>query len=161
MPNWIKGTMKLRGKRENIRRFFNECLEGSCDNSREESVKDNSRDDYLEFVFKNTPYVSETRRMFVEDGVVEMFQEEGVCCVKIFQAWSFSSRESGDLGVLQKIADKFCIDIRLFGIECGMEFIQEVIVKHSDKDGKHPRIVDNCITFEDWDWECPFPYMGG
>ena len=29
MPNWIEGTMKLRGKRENIRRFFLEGLDPS------------------------------------------------------------------------------------------------------------------------------------
>ena len=29
MPNWIEGTMKLRGKRQDIRRFFLEGLEPS------------------------------------------------------------------------------------------------------------------------------------
>lgn len=29
MPNWIEGTMKLRGKQEDIKRFFREGLDQS------------------------------------------------------------------------------------------------------------------------------------
>lgn len=161
MPNWIDGTMKLRGKREDIKRFFNERVEGSSGFTREESVEDRSNENELEFIFKNEPWVEGTRRMFIKDGDVFMLQEEGVCCVNIKQAWSFSSREEKDLEVLQEIADKFHIDIRLYGIECGVEFVQEVIVRHCDENGRSPRIIDNCIQYENWDWDCPFPNMGG
>lgn len=30
MPNWIKGTLKVRGEQENIKRFLSEQLENAC-----------------------------------------------------------------------------------------------------------------------------------
>lgn len=45
MPNWIKGTMKLRGKRQDIARFFREGLDASGRHKLEDQVKDDSGED--------------------------------------------------------------------------------------------------------------------
>lgn len=56
MPNWIEGTLKLRGKREDIRRFLKNEITASTwygetpDVS--EQVIDDSGDDYLDFGFE-------------------------------------------------------------------------------------------------------------
>ena len=153
MPNWIEGTMKLKGKREDIKRFFNEGLEPSswCGevNKLDDQVKDISGDDYLEYVFRNEPHICGTRRMFITGSYASMFNNEGVCCFDIKQAWGFDAAE------LEEISKKFNIDIKVYGIECGMEFCQEILVES----GK--TVYAKEIKYDDWDWECPFPNMGG
>lgn len=153
MPNWIEGTMKLRGKRENIKRFFDEGLKPSSlfgeINKLDDQVKDESGDDYLEYSFKDEPYICGTRRMFITDSYTNMFAEDGVCCFDIKQAWGFEAKE------LEKISAKFNVDIRVYGIEMGMQFCEEILIEN----GK--TIYAKKIKYDDWDWECPFPKMGG
>ena len=153
MPNWIEGTMKLRGKRENIKRFFEEGLEPSSwfgeKNKLDDQVKDESGDDHLEYSFKDEPHICGTRRMFITDSYASMWDEIGVCCFDIKQAWGFDAKE------LEKISEKFNVDIRVYGIEMGMQFCEEILIEN----GKI--IYDKEIKYDDWDWECPFPKMGG
>ena len=58
MPNWIEGTLKLRGKRVDIIRFFREGLEPSTPIDSENQVTDYSDDDVLEFNFKDWTYIT-------------------------------------------------------------------------------------------------------
>ncbi len=165
MPNWIEGTMKLRGKRVDIKRFINEGIQGYDflgENKRPktEYIKDNSTCDEIDFEIFNDPHVNGTRRMFVLPTSAYMYNEEGVCVFNIRQAWSFSARDT-DIDNLIAIADKYQVDIRLFGIERGVEFMQEVIVHHGSDSEKGKLKLNNCISFENWEWECPFPGMGG
>lgn len=160
MPNWIEGTMKLRGKREDIKRFFLEGLEPSTwageINNLSDQVIDNSADDDLDFSFRDEPHIKDTRRAFITDDNVYMDDEAGVACVNVKQAWAFDAgRDTEDLDNWKAISDKFNVDIKLYGIECGMEFTQEVIIIR----GCRP--IVNKKHYEDWDWECPFPNMGG
>ena len=157
MPNWIKGTMKLRGKREDIYRFFKEGLDPSNwpkPEDRENQVIDESGENYLDFSFKNEPHIAGTRRAFITDDNVFMEDAEGIVCVDVKQAWAFDASEN-DLLNWKAISDKYNLDIRLFGIECGMQFTQEIIIIRGRK------AIANVRWYEDWDWECPFPNMGG
>lgn len=153
MPNWIEGTMKLRGKQENIKRFFDEGLEPSSyfgeENKLEDQVQDESEDGFLEYHFRNEPHICGTRRMFITDSYADMYDEDGVCCFDIKQAWDFDAKE------LERISEKFNIDIRVYGIECGREFCKEILIE------KGKTIYDKEIEYGDWFWECPFPKMGG
>lgn len=153
MPNWIKGTMKLRGKREDIRQFFNEGLDASGYNNVDDQVKDDSGADYLFFNFWAEPHIKDTRRAFVTGDYVEMYGDQGVACVDVKQAWTFSHEE--DLNVWQEISEKYNVDIKLFGIEQGQESTEEVIIIRGCKP------IVNKKQYEDWDWDCPFPRMGG
>lgn len=159
MPNWIKGTMKLRGKREDITRFFREGLDPSNwpkPEDRENQITENGDDDCLDFSFRNEPHIIGTRRAFITDSGVEMEKDEGVVCVDVKQAWAFDAgRETKDLENWKAISDKYNIDIKLFGIECGMRFTQEIIIIR----GRRP--IVNERQYEDWNWDCPFPNMGG
>lgn len=164
MPNWIEGTMKLRGKRENIKRFFDKGLEPSSwfgeENKLDDQVIDESEENYLMYTLKDEPHIKGTRRMFIENSFVEMYEEDGVCTIPIKQAWSFSASDADEEKLIQ-IADKFHIDIKLYGIECGMEFCQEVLVLHGNEEKQGVVKYNNCIQYDDWEWECPFPKMGG
>lgn len=164
MPNWIEGTMKLRGKQENIKRFFDEGIEASSyfgkKENYEDQVIDESGEDFLQYTFKNEPHVKDIRRMIVKNSSVEMYEEDGICVIPIKQAWSFSGMDVDEERLI-KIADKFYIDIKLYGIECGVQFCQEVLVLHGNEEKKGVIKYNNVIQYEDWDWECPFPNMGG
>lgn len=159
MPNWIEGTMKLRGKREDIKRFFREGLDASQwvkPEKLEEQVTDNSGDGWLEFLFKHEPHIKDTRRAFITDDYAYMEKDEGVVCVNVKQAWAFyTGGESKDLENWKAISEKYNVDIKLFGIESGMQFTQEIVIVR----GRKP--IVNEKQYEDWDWDCPFPGMGG
>ena len=160
MPNWIEGTMKLRGKREDIYRFFKDGLDPSSwageTNKIEEQVLDFSGEDYLDFGFKDEPHIKGTRRAFITATEVHMEEDQGIACVDVKQAWAFDAgRETEDLENWKAISDEYGVDIKLFGIECGMQYMQEVIIIR----GKKPIVNEN--QYEDWDWDCPFPKMGG
>ena len=160
MPNWIEGTMKLRGKREDIKRFLDNELDASsyCGEKRavEEQVQCNSDDEYMEYTFKDEPYIKGTRRAFVTDDYLYMNEDEGVVCIRIKQAWSFSAApDDRELALWKDNAHKYNIDIKLYGVESGMQFCQEVIaLRNCD------RVINNVIEYEDWYWVYPFPYMG-
>lgn len=161
MPNWIEGTMKLRGKREDIKRFLDNELDASsyCGEKRavEEQVQCNSDDEYMEYTFKDEPYIKGTRRAFVTDDYLYMNEDEGVVCIRIKQAWSFSAApDDRELALWKDNAHKYNIDIKLYGVESGMQFCQEVIaLRNCD------RVINNVIEYEDWYWDYPFPNMGG
>lgn len=157
MPNWIEGTMKLRGKKENIMRFLDtEIVANSAGGDISDYVERDIGDGFAEYEFKNDPYVNGTRRMFVKDSYIYLENDDEFVCLDIRQAWSFSPREGDeDLQVWADFAKKYNIDIKLFGIECGMQFTQEVIALRNE------RVISNVKCYEDWDWDCPFPSMGG
>lgn len=159
MPNWIEGTMKLRGKQEDIKRFFREGLDPSSwpdPKDRVDQVIDRSDDSELYFRFKNEPHIAGTRRAFITDDSAGMWEPSGVVCVNVKQAWTFDGGSStDDLKTWKAISDKYNVDIKLYGIERGMQFTQEVIIIR----GKEP--IVNETKYDDWDWECPFPNMGG
>ena len=161
MPNWIEGTMKLRGKREDIKRFLDNELGTSSyygeKRTLEEQVECNSNDEYMEYTFKDEPYIKGTRRAFVTGAYLYMEEDEGTVCIKIKQAWSFDATPGDrELELWKDNAHKYNIDIKLYGVECGMQFCQEVIALRN-----RDRVINNVIEYEDWDWDCPFPNMGG
>lgn len=159
MPNWIEGTMKLRGKQKDIMRFLDtEIIVNDSGGDISDYVDRNNGDGFVEYEFKNDPYVNGTRRMFVDESYIYIDEDdECVClvCLNIRQAWSFSPRGDEDLRLWADFTKKYNIDIKLFGIECGMQFTQEVIAI------KGERVINNEKQYENWEWDCPFPNMGG
>ena len=110
----------------------------------------------LSFRSKKEPHIRETRRAFITDSYVYMDDDEGIVCVDVKQAWAFDAgSESQDLQKWKDISEKYNVDIRLYGIECGMQFTQEIIIVR----GRKP--IVNEKQYENWDWDCPFPNMGG
>lgn len=162
MPNWCKGNLKIRGKKENILKFFEEgtsLLEGFWEPKEiKPEIKINM---YDEIEIKNINadrdclYIKDTRRHFIDPIENEIFisdadEEESVICLENFRAaWRI------DTEPLRKISEKFHIDIKIYGFEAGMQFNQDIeIVK-----GKI--IKDEVIEFDNYKWECINPNLGG
>ena len=56
---------------------------------------------------------------------------------------------------LLEIAKKYSLDMKIFGIESGMQFAQDVLIVNGELK------KDDTIGYTDWFWECPDPWCGG
>ena len=164
MPNWCKGNLKVRGKKENIIRFIKygtSLLDGfwepkeiapevkitDCDEIEIENIDKTKGTDCL--------YIKGTRRNFIDPIEDEIFihdidEEEQTICLKKFKAaWGI------DADALRVISARYDIDFKIYAFECGMEFNQDIeIIK-----GKI--IKDEEIKFNNYQWECIDPEKGG
>ena len=148
MPNWAKGSLKLRGKSENIASALKEMLLSNTVTLEVEYNGDllifNSKDPYF--------YINGTRRAFIDQKQIEVWLEEEFCTVELDnfkQAWSAIPEN------YQEISNNFDVDIKIFTFECGMEFTQEIEISK----GKIIKIV--CNEYDDYQWEVPFSNLGG
>jgi len=169
MPNWVEGTFRARGSKENIKKFLQEGLEACYGLKITTEIDEN--DDSLYVTFKNpeiaendykhkyhdTLYIKDTRRNFIED----------LCCGEIYAykkksngefqfTSSFKSAWAIDTEPLVNIAEKYEIDIRVNGFERGMEFEQLLEISR-----KGQIKCESVISYDDWDWQCPMPLLGG
>ena len=87
MPNWAKGSLKLRGKSENIASALKEMLLS-------DTVTLEEKYDGTQLEFNNTApyfYINGTRRAFIDQKQIEVWLEEEFCTVELDdfeQAWS-------------------------------------------------------------------------
>ena len=164
MPNWCKGNLKIRGKKENIIKFLEDgtsLLDGICDPK--EIKPEVKLNDYGEIEIKNINkekgidilYIKGTRRHFIDPIESEIYiydtgKEEQIICLEDFKAaWGI------DVDTLRIISSRYSIDIKIYGFERGMEFNQDIeIIK-----GKI--IKNEEIKYENYQWECVNPNLGG
>ena len=143
MPNWAKGSLKLRGRSENIASALKEMLLN-------DTVTLEDEYDGTLLKFNNTApyfYINNTRRAFIDQKQIEVWLEENFVSLN----WIISSKH----GVLfQKIIKKFQASL-IFTFECGMEFTQEIEIS------KGEIIKDVCYEYDDYQWEVPFSNLGG
>lgn len=164
MPNWCKGNLKIRGKKENIIKFLTEgtsLLDGfwepkeikpeievnDCD---EIEIKNIDKVKGIDFL-----YIKGTRRHFIDPIENEIYihntdEKEAVICLENFKAaWGI------DTEALRVISKRYSIDFKIYAFESGMEFNQDIeIIK-----GKF--VKDEEIKFKDYVWECIEPNIGG
>lgn len=69
---------------------------------------------------------------------------------------SFKSAWAIDTEPLANIAKKYEIDIRVNGYEMGMQFEQLLEVSRNGTVK-----CESFIQYEDYEWECPMPLLGG
>lgn len=148
MPNWAKGSLKLRGKCENIASALKEMLLNDTVTLEEEWDGDL-------LVFNNTApyfYINKTRRAFINQNQIEVWLEEKFCIVELDnfqQAWSAIPEN------YQEISSKFDVDIKIFTFERVMEFTQEIEILKGE-------IIKNVVSnYDDYQWEVPFSNLGG
>lgn len=166
MPNWADGVLKIRGKKENIIRFAKECITGingwkvqniDTTNATYELGKNEDfnvvlTDDIL--IIKGTmdTHIEGTRRMFIQDKKIEWWFKDTdveIFTVSVQQAWGISAKN------LQDLSKKYDLDFRIYAFEKGMEFNQEIEVI------KGEITINREIEFDDYNWECINPKLGG
>lgn len=164
MPNWCKGNLKIRGKKENIIKFLEEgtsLLDGFW--NPKEIKPEIEVNDCDEIEIRNLDktkgieclYIKGTRRNFIDPIENEIYihdidEEEQIICLENFKAaWGI------DADALRLISNRYNIDIKIYAFEAGMEFNQDIeIIK-----GKI--IKDKEIKFTNYQWECIEPNIGG
>ena len=172
MPNWISGSLKVRGKPENVKKFFMEGLnkyKGEVNSKtgkyethvvpKETWLKTDINDPkvdefYFDILNSDWIYVEDTRRAFItgEHSIYAWFHEDdGLLYVvsDVNQAWGFDPED------WMTVSAKYHIDMRLWGLECGMEFGQEIEVHDGEL------ILNKSFDYDNWTWEAPIPWLGG
>lgn len=154
MANWICGDLKIRGTKENIKKFLIEGListgskikpEITCDDKWKFSIKSNT----------DSFYIKGTRRSFIEKEEIYTYindwedDEERVIVLEYKSAWGI------DVVGLVNLSKEFNIDFKILGFELGMEFNQDVEIIKGEV------IKNEEITFDDYEWECIRPHIGG
>lgn len=152
MPNWCVGTLKIRGDKENVRKFLLESITvpGSVfGNTPELEVEED--DNYLRMKSKWGLYVKGSHRQFIQ-GEIEWYAYDGVntLCIDCYEgAWGI------DTETLVRLSKEYQIDIKIYAFERGMKFNLDFEVH------KGELIKDLEVTFDDYEWDCPCPTMGG
>ena len=154
MPNWIEGTMKVRGKAENLMRLFENAFE-TLDNGTYRADKD-IYSESVDYNIKSSLYIEGSRRAFTSQSfnVYVDFNEYQTVSFPVKQAWSWTPEEGSEQRWIN-LAKKYGVDIRLQGFECGMQFYQDLEIVNGEI------VTDNVVQYDDWEWECPMPNLGG
>lgn len=156
MPNWCEGTLRVRGSKENLTKFLKESLVKQIFNHQSTTIKEEllQIDDELEEIeIQKKTRIIGLGRCFIETDYIFPRKIKNsklyVVAIPCKTSWSFKAETLLDL------ATKYKIDIRVYGFELGMEFNQDIEII----DGKITK--DNCIEFDNYDWDCIMPNLGG
>lgn len=147
MANWAEGTLKIRGKKENIEsalRYMFQNYEQTINDEFDYIINFTSNEHYL--------YIYGTERAFIKDNNIEVNLYDDFLSIEIDkfkQEWKVSSND------YKEISSKFNVDIRIFAFEMGMQFTQEIEILKGDI------IKDIVHKYDDYTWEVPFSNLGG
>lgn len=158
MPNWCEGSLKVRGTIAQLREFVLNGLrpvDWSGDYLPEIKLEDPESDTSIlsNGPVEETLWIKGTRRHFCKPYFIEVYAEnpkEKVILVLPFKAaWGI------EVEALRKVSESYHVDMKIFGVERGMQFCQDIEIV----DGVV--IKNKEVTYDDRDWDCPFPEMGG
>lgn len=154
MPNWCNGTLKVRGKIEDLKRFVLEGLQPI--NILGEKLEPLKLDNLGDCEYKGTCWIENTHRGFVDNPDIYFcdFEEDDnpkVICLESRFAWAIDAEQ------LQKTCIKYNVDMKIYAFECGMEFNQDIEIVNGEI------VCDEKINFngKDYQWECIMPTIGG
>lgn len=151
MPNWSKGCLKVRGKAANVKKFVLEGLQpvdffGNALPKLELS-------DLGEVDTDKDCWIEGTTRGFVENLYADFsFVEDDETFTATLDAkfaWEADAEE------LLASCKKYSVDMKLYAFEKGMESNQDILIAGEEI------LRDNRIAFEDYNWECICPTVGG
>lgn len=158
MPNWCEGTLRLKGKFANLKRFLTQGLQavdfmGNQVNNGYRIATDEERYLWITDIKRNL-YIKESRRHFVlGNGDIELYTQNMnyniTLALPIKAAWQLDSE------IFEKISKAYNLDIRIHGYERGAEFEQIIeVIK-----GRIKR--NEVIEHKDYLWDCECPLIGG
>lgn len=151
MPNWSEGCLKVRGKAANVKKFVLEGLQpvdffGNALPKLELS-------DLGEVDTDKDCWIEGTTRGFVENLYADFsFVEDDETFTATLDAkfaWAADAEE------LLASCKKYSVNMKLYAFEKGMGFNQDILIVDEE-------IRRDCrIEFEDYNWECICPTVGG
>nr|DAR90896.1 MAG TPA: hypothetical protein [Caudoviricetes sp.] len=151
MPNWSKGCLKVRGKAANVKKFILEGLQ-SVDFFGNALPK-LELSDIGDVESDKSCWIEGTTRGFVENLYADFsFVEDDETFTAVLDAKFAWAADAEELSALCK---KYSVDMKLYAFEKGMGFNQDILIVKGE-------IINNLtINFEDYNWECICPTVGG
>ena len=172
VPNWCEGSLRIRGNSEDILKFLRNTLvvyHGKIDHEmnppeyveklidrslwceEEEEMFEGITYHYIFIKDKENPHIEGTHRGFVMDEEISFRKSEKSCVALHYeQAWTFNSEE------WVKFSKEYGLDFRLYGVDQGACFVQEIEVIHG-----RLTVCKNDKYGESFDWDCLTPWLGG
>ena len=151
MPNWCVGTLRVRGKSKDLQNFVLKGLKPV--DYLGNGYAELELDKFLNVSRNKTCWIEGTRRGFVNDLDVsfEDYEDNSIhtIALDVKFAWGISADD------LLKICKNYNVDMKIHGFEKGMQFNQIIEIV----DGKI--LKDEELQFEDYQWDCICPDMGG
>lgn len=186
MPNWCAGNIRFRGKKEDIVKLLENEVEYCTTSKNFDDVVTHpvtvGTDNWELTIYPPKDanldksgwyHIKGTRRAFLdpesisdclystrlyelepefgkpaENNVVDA--EPWLLIIDGFkQAWNIRAEEFTEMSA------KYNVDIRIFAWEQGMQFERHVEIL------KGELITDITMHYDDWDWDCPMPWIGG
>ena len=144
MPNWCEGTFKVRGTLSDVERFVRENMLDSI-------ISITKSEGDLELELSGEAYIKDSNRMFIYPGYYYSFDKNGknTLTLQFKAAWRVY------IDPFVKMSKDYNVDIKIYGLEKGSEFNQDIVIVNGEV------IKNDIITFNDYQWECPFPDLGG
>lgn len=149
MPNWCSGALKVRGEKEDVLRFLKEGLTpvgGLL--STGEAVVTEDEDGIVLKTNLMAFHINGTHRCFTEGTTIEWWYDE-MLILDVECAWGI------DVNGLAEVSNKYNLDFKIYAFEKGMEFNQDVEIL------KGEIIKNDEFKFDDYQWECIDPRIGG
>ncbi|RRD33102.1 MULTISPECIES: hypothetical protein [Streptococcus] len=147
MANFAQGTIKLRGRAENIKSALKYMFSTVVDIT--------IKEDGEIITFSTTDshfYINGTRRAFIDNDSFKIYLDDDFLIIELEdfkQAWAAIADN------YTEISSKFDVDIKIFTFEMGMEFTQEIEIS------KGKILKDIVHEYDNYRWEVPFSNFGG
>lgn len=140
MPNWAQGSMRVRGEKKQVEKFIKEGIE--YDNQYKLNHIKNTARGFIEC----DTYDIEDYILMIED-----YEKEGIVTIpfNVKFAWDCVAKQ------IQTISKAYKIDVKLRLFEKRNKFSRKISVINGEIK------KDNTITYGDYNWDCPFPLLGG
>ena len=151
MPNWAEGTLKLRGKTENIVSALKEMLLENQGTTLEEEYDGT----LLRFKTENDYFkINVTRRAYISGEDIEIWVDDDD--YMIIELEDFKQAWAALADNYTEISSKFDVDIKIFTFEMGMKFTQEIEISKGE-------IIKDIVNenFTNYSWDVPFSRLGG
>lgn len=149
MANFATGTIKLRGRAENIKSALKYMFEAAGD----VTIEEDTDGELIIFTSSNSYfYINGTKRAFIDGEIFEIHLDDDFLIIELnnfTQAWRAIPED------YTKISEKFNIDIKIFTFEQGMQFTQEIEIS------KGKILKDIVRKYNNYKWEVPFSNFGG
>lgn len=147
MPNWCEGNLRIRGTIKQIREFMHLAVD--VDDIKRYIESDIALDIYLK---RGATWILGSQRAFI---MGEICIKANSSREKKSAALAYRSAGNAEPAILLALARASGVDIKLYAFERGSQFNRNIEIIG----GK--LVKDETIKFDDYDWECVCPLIGG
>jgi hypothetical protein len=149
MPNWCSGALKVRGEKEDVKRFLLEGIVpvGYLGGTKEPEVSEDEYSLTLKTDLRGF-HIKGTHRCFIEGSTIE-WENDSLLILDVECAWDV------DVDGLAEVSKQYNLDFKIYAFERGMQFNRDIEIHKGNV------IKNEEIVFEDYEWECIDPRIGG